>query len=95
MRRGPRLLDSPSRYGASMSLEFEAAKKWSTIGSLGGVTLIMGLLLSVLPVVVTGPGAGVIDYLILVGPFFFIVGAFLSAWALVGAWWEKTGHRHS
>ncbi len=78
-----------------MALGIEAAKHWRIILLLGGATLVGGLVLTVLPLVITGRGAAVIDYLIIVGPFFVVMGIVLCAWALLGVWRTKNSDRPS
>lgn len=73
-----------------MALDVEAAKKWRRARLIGAVMFVGGLVLSILPLVITGMGAGVIDYLIIVGPFFVIMGLIIYSWALVGTWRTKS-----
>ncbi len=76
-----------------MSPDSEAgAGKWRTVRTFGSLMTLGGLILSVLPLVITGPGAGVIDPFIVIGPFMLIVGIVSYAFALVGAW--RINRRH-
>ncbi len=51
--------------------------------------LIGGVVFSVLPFVITGPGAGVIDPYIVIGPFILVAGLITYAVGVVGAWRAK------
>ena len=79
----------PATRCSTMSLDIEAAAKWRKIRAFGGLMLVGGLVLSVLPMVISGTGAVVIYAFIVFGPFLLVVGIVTYTWALVGAWRSK------
>ena len=65
-----------------MSLDNEAAARRRMIRAFGSLMLVGGLVLSVLPLVISGRAAVAINAFIVVGPFLLVVGIITYTWAL-------------
>ena len=76
-----------------MLLDSEApAQHWKAIRMFGAVVCVGGFILTALPFIIKGIGAGPLDPFIILGPFFVIMGAVIYLWAKLGTMRTKQQH---